>query len=349
MHSLPVHHAPLSSTISPFRLAKLLSTTVAALGLAWAMPQASAQAPAKAAADSGTQILKWQDGKKACFLLAFDDGAPSQLKYVVPELQKRKIVGTFYLVTGNTLYAGLKPKWEEAVKSPYIVPANHTFTHKGVNAASELDAELAKNNEVIYKYHPERKQPRLLAFGKPGGVPWVATKEELQAALDKHHLADRPPFAGPPINYKSAEEVIAAVDKALAKGEMGHLDFHGVGTDWLVTPLDWFMPLLDKLEAEREQLWVTDAASWHKYVKERQATEVKVAESTPMVIRLNLSSALDPALYDLPLTLSTKVPAHWKTCTVTQGATKTDVPVRDGAVQYAALPGGGEITLKLAQ
>lgn len=39
-----------------------------------------------------TQILKWKDGKKGAFTLAFDDSAPSQLKNVVPELEKRKIV-----------------------------------------------------------------------------------------------------------------------------------------------------------------------------------------------------------------------------------------------------------------
>ena len=95
------------------------------------------------AADGDTQVLKWKDGRKACFLLGFDDSAPSQLKNVVPELQKRKIVGTFYLVTGNGVWAGTNAKWEEASKSPYIVVANHTFTHKGVNNAEELEPGMA--------------------------------------------------------------------------------------------------------------------------------------------------------------------------------------------------------------
>src|SRR5438552_1936820 len=61
--------------------------------------------------DGGTQVLKWKDGKKACFMIAFDDSAPSQLKNVVPELEKRKIVGNFYLVTGNSLWANLRTMW----------------------------------------------------------------------------------------------------------------------------------------------------------------------------------------------------------------------------------------------
>ena len=286
-----------------------------------------------------TQILPWKDGKKACFLLAFDDSAPSQLKNVVPELEKRKIVGTFYLVTGNSLYANLKSKWEEAAKSPCIVVANHTFTHKGVNNAEELEPEMAKCNEVLYALHPERKQPYLLAFGKPGGVPWIVAKDAFQEALIKHHLVDRPPFAGPPIHYKSIEAVIAVVDQAIAKGEMGHLDFHGVGGDWLVTPVEWFTALLDKLEAERDKLWITDAASWHKYVKEREMTEVKLVESNKDEIRVMPTGKTDPSLYDEPLTLRTKVPSDWKVCLISQGSTKESAPVREGAVQYSAIVG----------
>ena len=74
-------------------------------------PDADATEPA----DAGTQVLKWKDGKKAAFMLGFDDSAPSQLRNVVPELAKRKIVGNFYLVTGNSLYASLKRRWEDAV------------------------------------------------------------------------------------------------------------------------------------------------------------------------------------------------------------------------------------------
>ncbi len=140
----------------------------------------------------------------------------------------------------------------------------------------------------------------------------------------------------------TAEEL----DKALAKGEMGYLVFHGVGGDWLVTPMEWFTALLDKLEQHRDELWITDCASWKKYTSERDAAEVKVVESGKNRIRLALNSKTDPTLYDEPLTLTTKVPANWKNCTVAQGQTKASVPVHDGAVQYSASPALGEIVLQ---
>ncbi len=298
-----------------------------------------------AEAPGATQILKWQDGKKACFMLAFDDGAPSQLEHVVPELEKRKMVGNYYLVTGNRLYGALKRRWETAAKSPYMAVANHTFTHKGAETAEQLDPELAQCNEVLYALHPERKPPYLLGFGKPGGVPWKITNEELDAALTKHHLVNRPPFHGPPINYKSAADVVATVDAVLAKGEMEHLDFHGVGGDWLVTPIEWFMALLDKLEANREHLWITDVVSWHQYVKQREGCTVAVQKADDTTVTVSVTSKLDAKLYDLPITLRTRVPATWKTCTITQGETKTTGSIQDGLVQYRAVPNAGAITL----
>ncbi len=230
-----------------------------------------------------------------------------------------------------------------------MVIANHTFTHKGATNATDLDRELGKGNEVIYALHPERRQPRLVGFGKPGGVPWTVSKEELQAALDKHHLIDRPPFFGPPIHYKSAAEMVAAVDAALKKGEMGHMDFHGVGGDWLVTPMEWFTALLDKLAASQEQVWITDVVSWHQYVTERRTAEIKTLSADSGTIRLELTCKADPTLYDLPLTLSTKVPSDWKIAAVTQGKLSGVVPVRDGQAQYSALPGGGPITVKRSE
>jgi hypothetical protein len=166
--------------------------------------------------------------------------------------------------------------------------------------------------------------------------------------LSKHHLVNRPPFHGPPIHYKSAADVVGVVDAALAKGEMGHLDFHGVGGDWLATPLDWFAALLEKLEASRDQLWITDVVSWHQYVTERKSATVKVSQNDQSGIRLELTSTADPLLYNHPLTLTTKVPAVWKDCVVEQGTTKATVSASDGVLQYNGIPGSGEIRIQPA-
>lgn len=314
-----------------------------------AKPTAPAR-PAVEIASGGTRIRQWKDGKSAVFMMAFDDSAPTHLKGVIPELEKRKMVGTFYINPGNGPYKNQRAEWQKAAASPAVELGNHTWTHVGAPTMAVLDPEMEKCNEVILKARPERKQPRLIAFGQPGGVPWKVTKEEFQQGLDKYHLIDRPSFFGPPFHQKSAAEMIAVVDSALARGEMTHLDFHGVGGDWHTTPMEWFTALLDKLDAERNRIWITDPVALHKYVTERKGAQLKELLSNENEIRVRLSSNADPALYDLPLTLSTKVPAAWKACVITQG--KSVIPliaVVGGEVRYDALPGPDEIVIQPAR
>lgn len=302
---------------------------------------------------SHTEILKWKDGKKAVFMLEFDDSVPSHVTTVVPELKKRGMIGTFYINPGARWFEETRKAWEEEIPATGMEYGNHSFTHVGALSVAEFDVELEKCNAEINKCQPDRKQPRLISFGRPG-VPkekWRITDEELKQLLAKHHLIHRQPFYGPPFRKDATEpeiidEMMKVVDSTIAGGEMGHLDFHGVGGDWLAASTTSFVALLDKLDSCRDQLWITDPISWHKYATERDGAEVKLLESGPDQIRIQLTSTADPALYDLPLTLSTRVPKEWKECLVTQGSAKTTAPVVEGTVHYPATPGAAEITLR---
>jgi hypothetical protein len=82
---------------------------------------------------------------------------------------------------------------------------------------------------------------------------------------------------------------------------MGHADFHGgVGADWLVTPVEWFTALLDKLEASRDVVWVTDTVSWHQYVKGDARARNQDPRDHSGCDSRRAHHELDPALYDLP-------------------------------------------------
>ncbi len=293
-----------------------------------------------------TQIMKWKDGKQAVYLLAFDDSCPTHITNAIPELEKRNLVGTFYINPGNGPYKNLQAKWVEAAKSPAVVLGNHTFSHVGAFEVDQLDEELAKCSEVIHALNPNRKPPYLLSFARPGGVPWKLEAEQVNELLKKHHLVSRPPFQGPPFHHKTLEEGLKTIDVALEKGEMGHLDFHGVGGDWHVVPMDYYIPLLDRLQAESHRLWVTDHITYHKYVTQRKSTKVNVLSTSENEIRLMLTCDADPALYDLPLTLRTRVPAGWQRCTIHQGDEQIPSQPTDGFVQYSAKP-GSEIVIVL--
>lgn len=294
-----------------------------------------------------TSVLKWKDGKKAVFFMGFDDGCESHIKTVIPLLRQQDMVGTFYLNQCVPYYRKFAEVWEKMMPTnPAVVYGNHTFTHKGATNAAQLEVELARCAEAIQACYPGRKQPCLVSFARPGGVPWTVSDEEKKTALTKHHLVERPPFFSYPFHVKTADEVVGLVDKAIAKGDMGHLDFHGVGGDWLITPTEVFQALLGKLADCRDQVWVTDHITYHKYLTERDSAQVAVQQADKEQIRIQLTSSAAKDLYDVPLTLETCVPSAWKMCQVEQGAIRSERSVLNGLVRYEGVPGGGMIVLR---
>jgi len=312
------------------------------------IPQAHAQV-------AGTsRVAAWKDDKKSAFLIMLDDSIPTDINVVIPELQKRNLTATFYINPATTHYQKAKDQWEKELPALHgVVYGNHTMDHQGLKDFATADADLAQVNAIILKAFPG-KEPRLISFAKPGvgKDKWTITDEDYQKALAKNNLIAREPATGLNAaqfnNLKTAEGMLAIVDQGIAKGHVRSILFHGVGGDWLVTPTDVFTAFLDGLVAKKDQVWITDHISAHKYETERKTAKVNVLESAPKKIRLELKDEADDQLYDFPLTLITDVPADWKKVQVTQGATKTTVAPTDGKIQFDALPNSEAITLQPA-
>lgn len=234
-----------------------------------------------------------------------------------------------------------------------MVLANHTFTHKGARDVAHCEEEITKCNDVLLSVAAGQgqKPPTLISFGRPG-VPkgsWNVTDDELAALLAKHRLVLRPNVLFAQIHLKDAAAMIARVEKALASGKPDAVAFHGVGGEWLSIDVPAFLSLLDFIDTKRDELWVTDPISIHKYETERASAKVEIVESTAEQIRLSLTTQADPATYDVALTLTTQTPADWKQVAVTQGDRTVTVPVVESRAKYDASPGADIIVLKPAQ
>lgn len=294
-----------------------------------------------------TEIAKWQDNKQSVFLLAFDDNCPSHLVHAIPTLVKYGFPGTFYVNPSRPNFKSQSAVWlKEIPRLPGIVYGNHTYSHCGATNALQLDRELAMWHEAMNACYADRAKPFLLSFGKPGGVPWTVTETEKAALLEKYGLIERPPFLGGGMTIKTIEQMNAHVEKGMAKGEMNHLDFHGVGGDWLKVDMEFFTALMEKLAANRERIWVTDHISYHQYLTERKTARVTIQTATQSGITLALTTHADPQRYGYPLTLQTRVPAQWTRCTLTQGTHTTTLTVTNQTVHYAAIPNREAIQLK---
>ncbi|HEY3321408.1 MAG TPA: polysaccharide deacetylase family protein [Planctomycetota bacterium] len=300
------------------------------------------------AAAAESRVAKWQDDKKAAFMLMFDDNMTTHVKNVIPELKKRHFTGTFYVNPGKKPF--WTTAWETEIPASGMVLANHTMNHTGAKDIAGLEEEIKQCSDVLNKIG-NAKTPRLLSFGTPGVKKemWQFSNDQIKELLAKYNLIDRGPFLGAVIHYKTGKDMSAQVDKALASGTSGYIVFHGVGGEWISAPMPDFLELLDHMVSKQDQLWVTDHVSAHKYDTERTTAAVKTVKQDEKQIQLELTCKADPKLYDAPLTLVTPVPAAWKQCSVTQGANKATVAAVEGAIRFDALPDGSAITIQPAQ
>lgn len=294
-----------------------------------------------------TRIARWEGDRQAAFMLMFDDSLLSQVANVVPVLEANHLIATFYVNPGTGQWSSKRQVWETDLPKAGMEYGNHTMTHKGFHNDAEADAEIGGCNTVISKLFPGTK---LISWGQPGGINaanWSMNAEQLSTYLKAHNLIPRPDFnsRGAMIHVKTPDEMMGLVDKAVKTGGMEAIVFHGVGGDWIVTPLPIFTAFIERLAARRDQVWITGHIKAHQYATERDASTVSVDSTNAKLLKVKLSCSADANLYDQPLTLVTTVPAAWKHCLVSQGTTKTTIEVAANQVRFAALPAGGPITL----
>jgi predicted neuraminidase/peptidoglycan/xylan/chitin deacetylase (PgdA/CDA1 family) len=334
--------------LQPMRRSTTSPRTSAALSAALLAIASGAACGQNAEPEIGaTRIERWPDGKKAAFLMMFDDACPSHVGNVVPELARRGLSGTFYPIPNKGEYKARLAFWEqEAPALPGIVYGNHSYSHKAFESAEHAEQEMLRANEVILRLFPG-KTPRLISYASAGGVKHAITGEQIKELAAKHDLIVRPPFQshGAAVHYKTGESILKDIDKAMGVGGMAYVIFHGVGGDWISFPLDQFHVLLDGLEERRESVWTADPISVHKYETERDTAKATLTKSDAAQLQLELTCSADAARYDQPLTLVTEVPKTWTTCRITQVGRSVTVPAVAGAVRYAARPDAGTITL----
>ena len=236
------------------------------------LPTALLMASVFAHAAEHSSAVKWPDGRKAAFYLSFDDGCPSQITNVFPRLEKHRVPGTFYVCPQWDIFRKHEGAW--ATNSEYVVLGNHTFTHGRYKTPAEFERDVAACNDAIRRVGADRRWPRTIAFGVPGAESvhqlCEITDEELAAVYARNHLVERLPWNGYPVTCRTIPEMEAYVDGVIASGGVGHLDFHGVGGDWLDPGLEYFDAVMRKLDACRGDLWLATFAEIHEYMKKRE-------------------------------------------------------------------------------
>ncbi len=304
------------------------------------------------------EVMKFKDGKLAAFSMQFDDSMGTQAEFAIPELNKRGLVGTFFVNPGRELYQQNKEVWEVVCPKFGHELANHTMNHDGAKDYEEADYELGECSRYIWKLYPNKS--KLLPCLGGGGTTWNITIEQALELMDKYFL-----FAGFEVDVAEAAAVmrkpvdpevlrlipaaprrtticdergtgrpVLYAQAALDERKWAQVGFHGIGGEWLSASREGFTELLDYLAANRHDIWVGTTGDAYRYCQERNAVKC-VALSGASDTGFGLSIECDDAkvktygrpfaeLYDEPLTVRVGVPDSWSRFTATQGEESAD-------------------------
>ena len=126
------------------------------------------------------KVVPW-NGHKAATSLTFDDGDPSHLDVVVPELDRRHLHGTFFLIANHI---ERKDDWRKILASGHGI-GNHTLDHKHANELTPGDEE----SQVSGALHVLQKEFGVTVY--TFAYPFCEISPGLRNWVEKTHLLAR--------------------------------------------------------------------------------------------------------------------------------------------------------------
>jgi hypothetical protein len=300
------------------------------------------------------EILKFRDGKLGAYSMQFDDSRLSQANIMIPHLNWRGLVATFFINPGNRNYENTKYTWEIICPKFGHELANHTMHHKGAKDYEEADYEIGECSRHIWKI--QRRKSKLLPFQRGGGTTWGVTEEQIEEIMSRYFLFVRPSMGSMRDDIGTGFKMPSYPQRAMDEKTAIYVHFHGIGDGNLSVTEQYFVELLDYLAANRDKLWVGTTSEIFKYCQEYEAlSDVSITDAQEGSFRtvvecdaekVNLFGAAFVELYDEPLTVRNEVPRGWSAFFVRQGKEVRSYPVTEfgGKVyaQYNVKPNVGE-------
>jgi len=305
------------------------------------------------------QVMEFRDGKTGAFSMVFDDSMISQADTVIPLLNARGLVGTFFVNPGSERYQQRRDTWEVICPRFGHELANHTWRHEGAKDLAEAEFEIGESSRHIWKLYPHRS--KLLLFARGGGTTWGITDQQVQEIVQRHLLVRRPRSASISDEGGTAAEITTFPQRAIDERTWVPVHFHGVGGEWISTNAQAFVNLLDYLVAHRDQLWVAGEIAAYEYQQEYQAvSHVSLADASEKgftvsvecdATKVNTLGRPFADLYDEALTVRVRVPNSWAWFTVSDG-TRVHQTVEVSGQRYAqfdVMPNRGPVTVAVAR
>jgi peptidoglycan/xylan/chitin deacetylase (PgdA/CDA1 family) len=306
------------TTTIPF-CASLLASALLALPAFAADPAAPPVPPATqpASSDSLIRIAPFQDDKPAALSLTFDDGSENQIALGVPLLDKYHLKASFFVIAGLTREHASDPlphnkdqwgevswdQWRTVAQKGYEI-GNHSLTH--IFLTKIPDDQLAREvNDSAALIAKEIGTPPISFV-----CPFNEMNDHVRDVVLQHHLCLRDQwieFGGPAFTPDVATH---AVDDAILTHRWLVPMLHGINHDgYDPLPPATLEQILAYIDKRRASLWIDTFGHIGCYLQERQHTQVALLQKTADTLKFRLDTTLDPARYNVPLTLI--LPRWW--------------------------------------
>jgi peptidoglycan-N-acetylglucosamine deacetylase len=233
------------------------------------------------------KIVPW-NGHKAATSLTFDDGDPIHLDVVIPELNRRQLHGTFFLIANKI---DRKDEWRQAIKAGHEI-GNHTLDHLHANTltSQEENAQVVGAQNVLQKefgipiysfaYPFAEISPGLegwvekTSFIARGGTDALISSED--KTIDWFNLPARVTMTDLPF-----ETYQGWMDQDVKRGDWLIWMIHGIeGTPWGWEPIsrEMFTQILDYLQSK--DIWVGTLTEVGSYLRAWQSFEAATIQAT---------------------------------------------------------------------
>lgn len=126
------------------------------------------------------KVLPW-NGHKAATSLTFDDGDSSHLDVAVPELNRRHMHGTFFLIANHI---DRKDDWRKVLAAGHEI-GNHTLDHKHANELTPGEEE----SQIVGALHVLQKEFGVSVYSF--AYPFTEISPGLRKWVEKTHLLAR--------------------------------------------------------------------------------------------------------------------------------------------------------------
>jgi peptidoglycan/xylan/chitin deacetylase (PgdA/CDA1 family) len=241
-------------------------------------------------ADNGFPQLKvvpW-NGHKAATSLTFDDNDPIHLDFVIPELNRRNLHATFFIIANKV---DRKDEWRQAIKAGQEL-GNHTLDHLHATALTpaEENSQVVGAQNVLQKEfgvpfysfaYPFSEAPASFkswvektSFIARGGAPEMTSPD--QKDFDWFNIPAKVTMTDYPFEtYKGW------IDEDLMYGDWLVWMIHGVeGTPWgwQPVPKKIFLQVLDYLQSK--DIWVGTFTEIGSYLRAQKSFEASTSKMT---------------------------------------------------------------------